>query len=61
MRPLTRQLVERHLDDLAMNKLPKIAKAAGMDKDAAAKLLAMFSFPTKEQQARVAARSRARV
>jgi RNA polymerase sigma-54 factor len=26
VRPLTRLLVERHLDDLAMNKLPKIAK-----------------------------------
>lgn len=27
VRPLTRQIVEDHLDDLAMNKLPKIAKA----------------------------------
>ena len=34
--------------------LPKIAKAAGMDKDKAAKLLTMFSFPTKEQQASAA-------
>jgi len=29
VRPLTRLLVERHLDDLAMNKLPKIAKESG--------------------------------
>ncbi|MCR9247239.1 MAG: RNA polymerase factor sigma-54 [bacterium] len=29
VRPLTRLLVERHLDDLAMNKLPKIAKETG--------------------------------
>lgn len=29
VRPLTRQIVENHLDDLAMNKLPKIAKATG--------------------------------
>lgn len=29
VRPLTRQLVEDHLDDLAMNRLPKIAKATG--------------------------------
>lgn len=29
VRPLTRLLVERHLDDLAMNKLPKIAKDTG--------------------------------
>lgn len=29
VRPLTRQIVEEHLDDLAMNKLPKIAKATG--------------------------------
>jgi RNA polymerase sigma-54 factor len=29
VRPLTRQIVESHLDDLAMNKLPKIAKATG--------------------------------
>ena len=28
-RPLTRLLVDRHLDDLAMNKLPKIAKETG--------------------------------
>lgn len=27
VRPLTRRIVEDHLDDLAMNKLPKIAKA----------------------------------
>ncbi|MGC6487250.1 MAG: RNA polymerase factor sigma-54 [Planctomycetota bacterium] len=27
VRPLTRRIVEGHLDDLAMNKLPKIAKA----------------------------------
>jgi len=27
VRPLTRRIVEEHLDDLAMNKLPKIAKA----------------------------------
>lgn len=30
---LTRQLVERHLDDLAMNKLPKIAKETGASID----------------------------
>ncbi|MBL8731570.1 MAG: RNA polymerase factor sigma-54, partial [Planctomycetes bacterium] len=29
VKPLTRLLVERHLDDLAMNKLPKIAKETG--------------------------------
>ncbi|GAB4159677.1 MAG: RNA polymerase factor sigma-54 [Planctomycetota bacterium] len=29
VRPLTRRLVERHLDDLAMNRLPKIAKETG--------------------------------
>ncbi len=29
VRPLTRLLVERHLDDLARNKLPKIAKDTG--------------------------------
>jgi RNA polymerase sigma-54 factor len=29
VRPLTRALVEKHLDDLAMNKLPKIAKETG--------------------------------
>lgn len=29
VRPLTRLLVDRHLDDLAMNKLPKIAKETG--------------------------------
>ncbi len=29
VRPLTRDIVEKHLDDLAMNKLPKIAKATG--------------------------------
>ncbi|MEC9048191.1 MAG: RNA polymerase factor sigma-54 [Planctomycetota bacterium] len=29
VRPLTRRIVEDHLDDLAMNKLPKIAKATG--------------------------------
>jgi RNA polymerase sigma-54 factor len=29
VRPLTRAIVENHLDDLAMNKLPKIAKASG--------------------------------
>ncbi|MBM4061099.1 MAG: RNA polymerase factor sigma-54 [Planctomycetes bacterium] len=29
VRPLTRTIVERHLDDLAMNKLPKIAKETG--------------------------------
>lgn len=29
VRPLTREMVESHLDDLAMNKLPKIAKATG--------------------------------
>ena len=29
VRPLTTQLVDRHLDDLAMNKLPKIAKETG--------------------------------
>lgn len=29
VRPLTYELVERHLDDLAMNRLPKIAKETG--------------------------------
>lgn len=29
VRPLTRRIVENHLDDLAMNKLPKIAKDTG--------------------------------
>ena len=29
VRPLTRQLVENHLDDLALNKLPKIARETG--------------------------------
>lgn len=29
VRPLTRDLVDHHLDDLAMNRLPKIAKATG--------------------------------
>ncbi|HEB52256.1 MAG TPA: RNA polymerase sigma-54 factor, partial [bacterium] len=29
VRPLTRRIVEDHLDDLAMNKLPKIAKQTG--------------------------------
>ena len=29
VRPLTRRVVENHLEDLAMNKLPKIAKATG--------------------------------
>jgi RNA polymerase sigma-54 factor len=29
IRPLTRTIVEKHLDDLAMNKLPKIAKESG--------------------------------
>jgi RNA polymerase sigma-54 factor len=29
VRPLTRTLIERHLDDLALNKLPKIAKETG--------------------------------
>lgn len=31
--PLTRRLVENHLDDLAMNKLPKIAKDTGASID----------------------------
>jgi RNA polymerase sigma-54 factor len=31
--PLTRRLVETHLDDLAMNKLPKIAKETGASLD----------------------------
>jgi RNA polymerase sigma-54 factor len=31
--PLTRRLVENHLDDLAMNKLPKIAKDTGATLD----------------------------
>lgn len=29
VRPLTKQLIEHHLDDLALNKLPKIAKETG--------------------------------
>ena len=29
VRPLTRRIVENHLDDLAMNKLPKISKQTG--------------------------------
>ena len=29
VRPVTRQMVERHLDDLALNKLPKISKETG--------------------------------
>lgn len=29
VRPLTRRIVENHLDDLAMNKLPKISKVTG--------------------------------
>lgn len=33
VRPLTRSLVEKHLDDLAMNKLPKIAKETGATVD----------------------------
>lgn len=33
VRPLTRSIVERHLDDLAMNKLPKIAKESGASVD----------------------------
>ena len=33
VRPLTRQLVEHHLDDLALNKLPKIAKETGTSID----------------------------
>lgn len=33
VRPLTRRLVESHLDDLAMNKLPKIAKETGASLD----------------------------
>jgi RNA polymerase sigma-54 factor len=33
VRPLTRTLVEGHLDDLAMNKLPKIAKETGASVD----------------------------
>ena len=31
VRPLTRQIVERHLDDLAMNRLPKIARDTAAD------------------------------
>ena len=31
VRPITRRIVEEHLDDLAMNKLPKIAKACDVD------------------------------
>jgi RNA polymerase sigma-54 factor len=33
VRPLTRQIVEHHLDDLAMNKLPKISKETGATLD----------------------------
>jgi RNA polymerase sigma-54 factor len=33
VKPLTHQLVERHLDDLAMNKLPKISKETGASID----------------------------
>jgi RNA polymerase sigma-54 factor len=33
VRPLTRLLVERHLDDLALNKLPKIAKETSVTID----------------------------
>lgn len=33
VRPLTRRIVENHLDDLAMNKLPKIAKETGSNID----------------------------
>jgi RNA polymerase sigma-54 factor len=33
LRPLTRLIVELHLDDLAMNKLPKIAKETGASLD----------------------------
>lgn len=33
VRPLTRTIVERHLDDLAMNRLPKIAKETGASVD----------------------------
>jgi RNA polymerase sigma-54 factor len=33
VRPLTRRIVESHLDDLAMNKLPKIAKETGASID----------------------------
>lgn len=33
VRPLTRRLVEAHLDDLAVNKLPKIAKETGASID----------------------------
>jgi RNA polymerase sigma-54 factor len=33
VRPLTRKIVENHLDDLAMNKLPKIAKDTGATMD----------------------------
>lgn len=33
VRPLTRTIVDRHLDDLAMNKLPKIAKEANASVD----------------------------
>ncbi|MFM1872828.1 MAG: polymerase sigma-54 factor [Planctomycetota bacterium] len=33
VRPLTRRIVEDHLDDLAMNRLPKIAKATGASID----------------------------
>ncbi|MCA8943837.1 MAG: RNA polymerase factor sigma-54 [Planctomycetes bacterium] len=32
-RPLTRRIVEHHLDDLALNKLPKIAKETGASID----------------------------
>ncbi|MCA8965899.1 MAG: hypothetical protein KDC48_13525, partial [Planctomycetes bacterium] len=33
VRPLTRRIVEHHLDDLAMNRLPKIAKETGASID----------------------------
>jgi RNA polymerase sigma-54 factor len=33
VRPLTRRIVENHLDDLAMNKLPKISKESGASID----------------------------
>jgi|JRYL01.1.fsa_nt_gb RNA polymerase sigma-54 factor len=33
VRPLTRKIVEDHLDDLAMNRLPKIAKTTGASID----------------------------
>ncbi len=34
--------------------LPKISKAAGMDLDATARMIRMFAFPTKEEQASAA-------